>query len=241
MNQEAVLLHELTELAGRINRHQLSQSKRQLVEERRILNEMAYLSGLINQHVNESTSQDHPKKRRPPNIRPESPKRRRIHSPDKTPQICLYFTRYGKCRNGLKCPFTHDPRKVAVCTNFLRGKCSETSCTLRHSSHLKNHTICHYFLQGICTNSNCPFTHVKVNENAATCPDFVKGYCPRGTTCKLKHIKQKGEPMCKVREKKKPRPSTHREFPLDSQSERKAHPPHFIYPIFDDEASGTES
>ena len=29
---------------------------------------------------------------------------------------CMYYNRFGKCNRGDKCPFIHDPDKVAVCT-----------------------------------------------------------------------------------------------------------------------------
>lgn len=48
-------------------------------------------------------------------------------------QYCQFFTRFGKCNkdNG-KCPYIHDPSKIAVCTKFLNGSCSDTNCKLTH-------------------------------------------------------------------------------------------------------------
>ncbi len=126
-------------------------------------------------------------------------KRRRVGK-EKT-EICLFYSKFGKttsgdpndlgeCKNGSQCPFKHDPKKVAVCTKFLRGECTNPQCRLQHSSHLKNNSVCYHFLQGICTNPNCPYTHVKVNAQASICPDYLKGYCPRGQTCKLQHVKK---------------------------------------------------
>lgn len=51
----------------------------------------------------------------------------------KKQQYCQFFTRFGKCnKNGGKCPYIHDPTKIAICTKFLRGLCSNTNCKLTH-------------------------------------------------------------------------------------------------------------
>ena len=93
----------------------------------------------------------------------------------------------GKCNQGDKCPFVHDPDKVATCRNFLKGKCNNPNCLLRHRLDRDQMPVCYHFLKGNCTNENCPYAHVKVNRNAEVCPDFLKGYCPRGNSCKMKH------------------------------------------------------
>lgn len=48
-------------------------------------------------------------------------------------KYCQFFTRFGKCNkdNG-KCPYIHDPSKIAVCTKFLKGLCSNSDCKLTH-------------------------------------------------------------------------------------------------------------
>ncbi len=46
-------------------------------------------------------------------------------------ESCLFFNKSGKCRNGDKCPFLHDPRLVNVCNGFLRGVCVDKECPLR--------------------------------------------------------------------------------------------------------------
>ncbi len=46
-------------------------------------------------------------------------------------ESCLFFNKAGKCRNGDKCPFFHDPRLVNVCNGFLRGVCVDKECPLR--------------------------------------------------------------------------------------------------------------
>lgn len=46
---------------------------------------------------------------------------------------CVYYTRFGQCKRGDdKCLYIHDRDKVAVCTKFLRGLCSDPKCTLTH-------------------------------------------------------------------------------------------------------------
>ncbi|KAK6492122.1 zinc finger CCCH domain-containing protein 3-like isoform X1 [Huso huso] len=102
---------------------------------------------------------------------------------------CMYYNRFGKCNRGEKCPFIHDPDKVAVCTRFLRGTCKQTdgSCPFSHKVSKEKMPVCSYFLKGICNNSTCPYSHVYVSRKAEVCQDFLKGYCPLGEKCKKKH------------------------------------------------------
>ncbi|KAH9757233.1 hypothetical protein KPL71_016319 [Citrus sinensis] len=103
-------------------------------------------------------------------------------------KYCQFFTRFGKCNkdNG-KCPYIHDPSKIAVCTKFLKGLCSNSDCKLTHKVIPERMPDCSYFLQGLCTNKNCPYRHVHVNPNASTCEGFLKGYCADGDECRKKH------------------------------------------------------
>ncbi|XP_007899373.1 zinc finger CCCH domain-containing protein 3 [Callorhinchus milii] len=107
----------------------------------------------------------------------------------KKKEYCMYYNRFGKCNRGEKCPYIHDPEKVAVCTRFLRGTCKQTdgTCPFSHKVSKDKMPVCSYFLRGICSNSNCPYSHVYVSRKAAVCPDFLKGYCPLGEKCKKKH------------------------------------------------------
>jgi hypothetical protein len=51
----------------------------------------------------------------------------------KKQQYCQFFTRFGECKkSGGKCPYIHDRAKVAICTKFLKGLCSNTNCKLTH-------------------------------------------------------------------------------------------------------------
>ncbi|KAL6603040.1 hypothetical protein ACP70R_043401 [Stipagrostis hirtigluma subsp. patula] len=106
----------------------------------------------------------------------------------KKQQYCQFFTRFGECKKaGGKCPYIHDRAKVAICTKFLKGLCSNTSCKLTHEVHPERMPDCSYFLRGLCTNTACPYRHVKVNSNAPVCEDFLKGYCADGDECRKKH------------------------------------------------------
>ncbi|XP_077249751.1 uncharacterized protein LOC143889430 isoform X2 [Tasmannia lanceolata] len=128
-------------------------------------------------------------------------------------QYCQFFTRFGKCKkDGGKCPYIHDPSKVAVCTKFLNGLCSSTNCKLTHKVIPERMQDCSYFLQGVCTNKNCPYRHVNVNPDASACEGFLRGYCADGEECRKKHtyvcplFEAKGMcpkgPMCKLQHPK---------------------------------------
>ncbi|XP_041454372.1 zinc finger CCCH domain-containing protein 3-like isoform X1 [Lytechinus variegatus] len=102
---------------------------------------------------------------------------------------CKFYNRYGRCHRGDKCPYIHDPDKIAVCTQFLRGTCKKTdgSCPFSHKVSKDKMPVCVYFLKGICNRDNCPYSHVKVSKKAEVCQEFLHGYCPRGAKCKKKH------------------------------------------------------
>ncbi|XP_027939422.1 uncharacterized protein LOC114193719 isoform X2 [Vigna unguiculata] len=103
-------------------------------------------------------------------------------------KYCQFFTRFGKCKkDGGKCPYIHDPSKIAVCTKFLNGLCSTPNCKLTHQVIPERMPDCSYFLQGLCSNSNCPYRHVNVNPNASICEGFLRGYCADGNECRKKH------------------------------------------------------
>ncbi|XP_075405311.1 zinc finger CCCH domain-containing protein 3 isoform X2 [Tenrec ecaudatus] len=104
-------------------------------------------------------------------------------------EYCTYYNRFGRCSRGERCPYIHDPEKVAVCTRFLRGTCKKTdgTCPFSHQVSKDKMPVCSYFLKGICSNSSCPYSHVYVSRKAEVCKDFLQGYCPLGTKCKKKH------------------------------------------------------
>ncbi|XP_032924776.1 zinc finger CCCH domain-containing protein 3 [Catharus ustulatus] len=107
----------------------------------------------------------------------------------KKKEYCMYYNRFGRCNRGDRCPYIHDPEKVAVCTRFLRGTCKKTdgTCPFSHKVSKDKMPVCSYYLKGICSNSNCPYSHVYVSRKAEVCQDFLKGYCPMGEKCKKKH------------------------------------------------------
>ncbi|CAI0609725.1 unnamed protein product [Linum tenue] len=132
-------------------------------------------------------------------------------------KYCQFFTRFGKCNkdDDGKCPYIHDPSKIAVCTKFINGLCSNADCKLTHKVIPERMPDCSYFLQGaalcfcsalhtivdekechsskpislagLCTNKSCPYRHVNVNRSASTCEGFLKGYCADGNECRKKH------------------------------------------------------
>ncbi|KAJ8762904.1 hypothetical protein K2173_023033 [Erythroxylum novogranatense] len=103
-------------------------------------------------------------------------------------KYCQFFTRFGKCnKDDGKCPYIHDSSKIAVCTKFLNGLCSNNDCKLTHKVIPERMPDCSYFLQGLCTNRSCPYRHVHVNPNASTCEGFLRGYCADGNECRKKH------------------------------------------------------
>ncbi|XP_059630634.1 uncharacterized protein LOC132273660 isoform X2 [Cornus florida] len=103
-------------------------------------------------------------------------------------QYCQFFTRFGKCnKDDGKCPYIHDPSKIAVCTKFLNGSCSNPNCKLTHKVIPERMQDCSYFLQGLCNNESCPYRHVNVNPNSSICEGFLRGYCADGDECRKKH------------------------------------------------------
>eukprot|EP00118_Oscarella_pearsei_P012996 m.99421 g.99421 ORF g.99421 m.99421 type:complete len:610 (+) comp37067_c0_seq15:385-2214(+) len=105
-------------------------------------------------------------------------------------RYCMFYNRFGKCKKEDKCPYIHDPDKVAVCTRFLRGTCEKTdgSCPFSHDPNRDKMPVCSFFLRGCCDNDKCPYSHVRVSETAAVCDDFVRGFCPAGSQCTKKHV-----------------------------------------------------
>lgn len=107
----------------------------------------------------------------------------------KPKSFCQFYTRFGKCKkkDTGECRYIHDPDKIAVCTKFIRGACSNSNCLLTHKVVVDRMPDCSYFLQGMCTNEECPYRHVNVNSQAPVCEGFLKGYCEKGDLCDKKH------------------------------------------------------
>ncbi|KFK42125.1 hypothetical protein AALP_AA2G214200 [Arabis alpina] len=101
---------------------------------------------------------------------------------------CQFFTRFGKCnKDDGKCPYIHDPSKVAVCIKFVSRLCANPDCKLTHKVVPERMPDCSYFLQGLCNNEPCLYRHVYCNQNAAVCEGFLRGYCSDGNECRKKH------------------------------------------------------
>ncbi|XP_015121441.1 zinc finger CCCH domain-containing protein 3 [Diachasma alloeum] len=111
------------------------------------------------------------------------------HKMCKNNQPCLLFQRFGYCAKHIKgtCPKVHDKKQVALCKNFLQGKCLLDNCPLSHDVGPEKMPTCKYFLEGCCTRDNCQYLHVKVSANTPICVPFLRGYCAKGDQCKERH------------------------------------------------------
>ncbi|CAF3866884.1 unnamed protein product [Adineta steineri] len=101
---------------------------------------------------------------------------------------CIYFNRFGKCHRGDKCPFIHDRTRIAVCTQFLNGRCKNSSCPYLHELIPGKVPTCSYFIKGACGQDNCPYAHSYVGHDAQICEDFVQGFCAKGIECSKQHV-----------------------------------------------------
>ncbi|XP_078493121.1 uncharacterized protein LOC100179660 [Ciona intestinalis] len=131
-------------------------------------------------------------------------------------KFCIYYNRFGRCNRGTKCPYTHDPDRVALCTKFLRGTCRIENCPFSHKLSKEKMPVCSFYLRGKCATKDCPYLHVFVGHTAALCKSFATdGYCAKADTCKEKHIRACYEfyetGICKNQEKCK-LPHKHKSF-----------------------------
>ncbi|KAL0326121.1 UNVERIFIED_CONTAM: Zinc finger CCCH domain-containing protein 7 [Sesamum radiatum] len=94
-------------------------------------------------------------------------------------RYCQFFTRFGKCnKDDGKCPYIHDPSKIAVCTKFLSGSCSNPDCKLTHKCRKKHTYVCPAFEStGVCPQaSTCKLHHPKKMEKKPTTePKIIRG------------------------------------------------------------------
>lgn len=103
----------------------------------------------------------------------------------------LFFL--GTCLKGPRCPYIHDPTKVAVCKEFVqKGSCpSGDSCDLSHDLTPERTPTCLHFSRGNCSNPDCRYTHVRVSPTALVCRDFgIYGYCAKGSNCTERHVNE---------------------------------------------------
>lgn len=97
----------------------------------------------------------------------------------------------GTCPFGPSCKFTHDPYKVAVCKDQLRtGACvAGDMCDMSHELTYHRVAACTHFLRGNCTNKSCRYPHVHVSPSAPVCASFARlGFCSKGTNCAKRHV-----------------------------------------------------
>ncbi|XP_046736290.1 zinc finger CCCH domain-containing protein 3 [Diprion similis] len=108
----------------------------------------------------------------------------------KNNQPCLIFQKFGYCAGQVKstCPRLHDKKQVALCRNFLQGKCLLDNCPMSHAVCPEKMPTCKYFLEGCCNRDQCPYLHVKVSPNTPICTQFLQGYCAEANKCKLRHV-----------------------------------------------------
>ncbi|KAK2095164.1 hypothetical protein P7K49_026580 [Saguinus oedipus] len=87
---------------------------------------------------------------------------------EKRKEFCMYYNRFGRCNRGERCPYIHDPEKVAVCTRcppaLTVGPREVLSRPCSQSLPAPPHTLlswCCRFVRGTCkkTDGTCPFSH----------------------------------------------------------------------------------
>ncbi|EEP77840.1 conserved hypothetical protein [Uncinocarpus reesii 1704] len=109
----------------------------------------------------------------------------------KKDELCKRFTATGTCYKGPKCPYIHDPNKVAICKEFLQtGKCNAgPACDLSHEPSPERSPTCVHFLRGRCSNPECRYAHVRVTPGAPVCRNFaILGFCDKGAECCDRHV-----------------------------------------------------
>ena len=97
----------------------------------------------------------------------------------------------GRCVQGSRCLYTHDPNSVAICKDFLqKGLCPAGDfCDLSHDLSPERTPTCLHFLRGRCSNNPCRYTHVRLKPSALVCSDFATlGYCEKGAQCPNRHV-----------------------------------------------------
>ncbi|GLI59354.1 hypothetical protein VaNZ11_001219 [Volvox africanus] len=109
---------------------------------------------------------------------------------------CPDYCRTGVCTlsrdlSGGSCPHTHDPTKVAVCSRWLAGSCTDANCHLQHRLVPDLMPLCTYFLQGKCNAAECPYIHKSHPSDALICRAFLHSHCPRGAACPALHLTAK--------------------------------------------------
>ncbi|KAJ1925015.1 hypothetical protein IWQ60_004837 [Tieghemiomyces parasiticus] len=106
-----------------------------------------------------------------------------------TTRHCTFYNRFGRCNAGSACPYLHDPARVAICSRFLRGACTDTDCLFSHDLSPERIPLCHHFQHGACDRDNCPYLHIKMAASAPICRPFAyDGFCAQGRDCPQRHV-----------------------------------------------------
>lgn len=93
-------------------------------------------------------------------------------------KYCQFFTRFGKCnKEDGKCLYIHDPSKVAVCTKFLNGLCSNPNCKLTHKVYKVSINLikCACFYKSCHLICYCIFLMQVIPERMPDCSYFLQG------------------------------------------------------------------
>lgn len=95
------------------------------------------------------------------------------------------WERKGKCKNGDKCPNSHDLKSVKRCQLHIDGKCKKgNECKFRHKTiagERFDEKLCpHFILDGVCY-KNCKYRPHYPKE---VCENYLYGFCPNGPNCK---------------------------------------------------------
>lgn len=94
-------------------------------------------------------------------------------------QYCSYY-RWGTCTKGSRCPYLHDPRRIAICLAFLRGKCPHAFSATTP----KNSEVVGAGNGGADGGSTCVLSHTPTSQNMPLCIHFPD--CRR-RDCKYLH------------------------------------------------------
>lgn len=97
----------------------------------------------------------------------------------------------GRCIQGSRCLYTHDPTSVAICKDFLqKGVCPAGDyCDLSHDLSPERTPTCLHFLRGRCSNNPCRYAHIGLSPSALVCFDFATfGFCKKGALCSDRHV-----------------------------------------------------
>lgn len=99
----------------------------------------------------------------------------------------MYYNRFGRCNRGERCPYVHDPEKVAVCTRCVphpQAGAGRRGATAALGSRPSDPPCVRRFVRGTCkkTDGTCPFSHhvskEKVSFPCVCWPEQPQGSAP---------------------------------------------------------------